>query len=157
MKIKIFIYLFGVMSCVAGAHAASMCTPAISGYTYTTTDSSATNNRGQFALDGTCTADNTTRTITCTKAPDARGESHCSASGTYPAANWETGGKFCWCRLTDVTSSNGYLAPRAGGWVFRDGNLSVSDCASVCAYYCAGNAQSQRGFRRALFASPGLL
>ncbi len=156
MKRKMIIFALPILVGLgASAHGASMCIPAVSGYKYTTTDATADNNRGQFTLGGTCTVDNETRTITCTKAPNARGQSHCSASGTYPAANWETGGKFCWCQLTDVISSNGYLSPRAGAWVFRDGNYGVSTCASNCAAHCANYAQYYRGFRRALFASPG--
>ena len=52
---------------------------------------------------------------------------------------------YCWCRMTHPASSR---------WVFND-SRSASDCASNCAYYCAGRAHSLAALRSGLFGSVG--
>ncbi len=158
MKTKTILCALCVIGAGAAANAASMCVPPTTGsYKYTTLLAEEANNRGEWTVGGSCSANNTTHTVSCSSTPNFRGEAHCSASGVYSADNWEEGGKFCWCRLTGSLSSNNYLSPRSGGWVLRNDNDSVSSCASLCALNCAFYAQSYRGFRRALFASPDLL
>ncbi len=154
---RIIFTVFLLFNCFS-VNAASMCLPQASSVMfYTTTDFKSANNRGEFALNGVCTADNTTsvtRHLACTTTPTERGESHCSASGTYPADNWEQGGKYCWCRLTGIKSTNGYMAPRNGGWVFFAGYFYSTDfCGSHCANYCARETGASIIFRRTLYAT----
>ncbi len=160
MKPKIAVFALCIASAIGAAHAASMCLPSIpSSGTYGSTGTAA-NNRGYFYNGGSCSAkknDDGGYDFTCTTYPTVHGEAHCSASGVYPADNWEEAGQFCFCKLTGIQSSNGYVAPRSGGWVFSDDLSSTSYCSSYCAGNCRDYVDYGRGFRRALFASPGLL
>lgn len=138
--------LFGLIT--MPAFCASMCVPDIKSASYVYVNSGqVNNNRGSFIIGTLCSGRQ------CQKKA-VLGESHCSASAVYPASNWETNGKYCWCRFTHVRAPNGYLAPFSGAWVFRYYYSSpVIWCATNCAHDCAYRARTHPGFRRALFAS----
>ncbi len=138
---------------IGAANATSMCVPKSTlTPVYSRLQAQENGNRGQWVNGGSCVADAATNTVVCSVVPTIRGEAHCGASGGYPADNWEQGGYFCWCRLTHIKSTNGYMAPRNGGWVLFSDDRTVAQCSYNCAYYCAQYAASSMAFYRVLFA-----
>ncbi len=142
----------------------SMCVPQVSGAgVYYINAPLVDNNRGYWGVGTNCrlgnntTVDGTERPVVCDN-PIMYGESHCSASGTYPADNWEKqSNNYCWCRMTAVRTSakdiNGQfvLAPKVSAWVYLDSD----DCKRWCSNRCASYVLSYPGFRRTLVASQG--
>ena len=55
-------------------------------------------------------------------------------------------GPNAWCRVKKKSSSG-------GAWVFLSALSSADDCATYCAYGCAGDVRARAGFRRALLGS----
>ena len=51
--------------------------------------------------------------------------------------------KNCWCKM---------VSPAVSSWVFNTSTESAGACAYLCAYNCAGRAQSQSAFRTPLFS-----
>ena len=52
--------------------------------------------------------------------------------------------KYCWCKM---------VSPAVSSWVFNVSAESADACAYLCAYNCAGRAQSDASFRSGLFGS----
>lgn len=50
----------------------------------------------------------------------------------------------CWCKMT---------SPAVSRWVFNRSDLPASDCAQLCAYYCAIAVRDFASFRSAMFGS----
>ncbi len=147
-KMKRIIFILYTIITIAGANAASMCIPNASNLTTTgkcNSDScNTTGNRGTWWIYPNGTSANTDYLV--------RGEGHCSASSVYPADDFETFGKRCWCRITGIISSNGYRAPRNGAWtiVYLD---DYNQCTTTCWTYCANTIKNNPAFRRVAFAS----
>ena len=56
----------------------------------------------------------------------------------------DEGGGYCWCKMTEPNIS-------ASPWVFSAGNGSVSNCSSMCAYYCSYYVIISAYFRASVF------
>ncbi len=139
MKKVIVVFAFLVVG--APAWGVSMCMLPGSGTTYNQPSANENNNRGYWIVGNS-----------------VFGESHCSAVGLITAdtiANFETMGKYCWCRVTQMAAPNGYVARRSGAWVLQPNSNSAPLCTASCASFCANFVGSWVGFRRALFAFPG--
>ncbi len=148
---KIFLIL--PLLIIGTANAASMCVPKVAesqSYSYLPSIEE-TNNRGYFAMGTSCVSGTTMCRDTL-----IRGESHCSAASILPADNFETYGKYCYCRLTHARAPNGYLANRSGGWVFRSAYSWEGRCTEYCAVNCANYFRTWTAMRRAMLATPAL-
>jgi hypothetical protein len=90
------------------------------------------------------------------------GNSRCSeTSGTYaqPGNPSEINGKYCWCKITEVTMSDNSQRSVSGSWLFRYYDISavsVSGCARECAEFCGHNARYYNDFRSAMFSGLGV-
>ncbi len=146
---KIFLIL--PLLIIGTANAASMCVPEVYGKSSSSiATTSEDNNRGYFAVGTSCVSG-----TTICKDTLARGEAHCSAATFLPSDNFETSGRYCFCRLTHVRAPNGYLANRSGGWVFLGEDVTTY-CENSCASRCVSRIMSYSPFRRAAFATPAL-
>ena len=71
-----------------------------------------------------------------------------TTDGEYlTASGGETGGQYCWCKMTHPMSSL---------WAFAYDYGSASNCASACAYHCGYYVRSDAALRAGLFGSVAL-
>ncbi len=148
MKLKNWLFILCIALCTTPVLGASMCVPPL--------DQSINTSgiHGQFAWGGTCSI-NSNQEIECSQPPLARGESYCSASGTYSADNWGTDGGYCWCRAIAIQTSDGILVERSGAWLFGNFFGDATNCSNACAGFCAYFGGASRGFRVALLTPTG--
>ncbi len=123
----------------SNAHAIEMCVP--------------TTSRGGAVTAGTTGTDVGNR-ATWTLGNWAAGEAHCSAEPFITADNkaaWEKHGINCYCRLTQLASPNGYIAPFDGAWA-RNDYFQSCGARNACASACASQFGTP-GWRRVLTVS----
>ena len=113
--------------------------PSINGNSYTYNNSTGTwktvFSYGNVSGISTCTSTAPSGSMGTVKTADG---THLSASGG------ETGGQYCWCKMTHPMSSL---------WAFTYDYGSAAACASDCANYCGRSVQRNAALRGGLFGS----
>ena len=82
----------------------------------------------------------------------------CDSDAIQPSNTFSNSvsGQYCWCKMESWTPSGGSACNVASpSWVFGDDLGSASDCAGICADYCANAVVDSPGFRRAVFGVAG--
>ncbi len=164
MKYKSWIFCILIISPVF-AHGASMCIPEQTGrdsVAYVRGKGATTSvygNRHHWGRGTNCRVVNGTgvadRPIMCDE-PTIYGEGHCSKSGTYPSDDWEEFGYYCWCRITDMkttekdTNGKYIVAPKNGAWVLLRRDAS---CDWHCTYVCSGAYNFSAGYLKTMMIS----
>ncbi len=145
---KRILFILSAIIMAQTARGTGICLPDLSGLVASsaiTTESSAIDyNRGTWWL----APDVPSRDDTFV----ARGQAHCSAASVWTDSNFETYGKRCWCRVTDVIASNGYRAPHNGVWVM----IYLDDynaCNRTCYTNCAVQIKNTTAIRRIAFTA----
>ena len=64
-------------------------------------------------------------------------------SGSVTTSSTPDDNIYCWCKM---------VSPAVSHWVFYDADTPASNCASICARYCAYDALRSSVFRTALFS-----
>ena len=83
-------------------------------------------------------------TCTSTAPSGSMGTTKTSAGTPLNAVGGETGGQYCWCKMTHPMSSL---------WAFYDDYGSASYCASYCTSSCGYYVRSNAALRGGLFGS----
>ncbi|MFQ6727175.1 MAG: hypothetical protein ACLRFF_02350, partial [Alphaproteobacteria bacterium] len=84
-----------------------------------------------------------------------KGMAKCSStkgSSKKPGTPSDTDGQYCWCQATNYTPNEGNRCNVASpSWVFYSDLWDASNCAGICAFYCANIVEVDAVFRRGVF------
>ena len=149
IKMKHMMVVLGLMLFALPAVSVSVCAkdsvvtvvldPSISGNSSTYNNSTGTwktvFSYGNVSGISTCVA---------TAPSGSQGTTKTSEGTPLNAAGGETGGQYCWCKMTHPMSSL---------WTFSNNRTSASTCTSSCPSYCGGSVRTTAALRSGLFGS----
>ena len=108
--------------------------------TSSTTCTSSSGEFGQSNWSATCGGVSVSGVAFC---GSQNGNSMGTKSEKVTTSSTSDDNKNCWCKM---------VSPAVSSWVFNISTESAGACAYLCAYNCAGRAQSQSAFRTPLFS-----